>query len=104
MNLVSMKVDMSDCQPCDPSAYPYGTRLVLTHEQCEALGIKGTIKTGTVVKIVAIASVVRCVESAEVGDSESEIALDLQITDMALEGPATEIDAKALYPNSKMED
>ena len=105
MNLVSMKVEMQDCAPCPPDAYGYGLRICLNDDQCEALGIKGPIKAGTVVQVVAMATVVRCEEStdADGDDTGTDIRLDLQITDMAIEGPADKIDAKALYPNSSME-
>lgn len=87
------------CKPCPPEAYPYGLRLCLNDDQCEALGIVGPIKAGTVVQVVAMATVVRCTESTELDgdDTGNDIALDLQITDMALEGPADKIDPSKLY-------
>ena len=99
MNLVNMKVDMSDgcCTPCPESAYPYGLRICLNDEQCQALGILGTVGTGAKMNVIANATVVMCREEAAVDAPKSDIYLDLQITDMALAPP------NMMYPNSKME-
>ena len=105
MNLVSMKVDTEQCAPCPPDAYGYGLRICLNDDQCEALGVLGPIKAGTVVQVVAMATVVRCSEEAEADgdDTGTDIYLDLQITDMALAPPVAAVDATKLYPKSKME-
>ena len=103
MNLVNMKVDMTSevcCAPCPESAYPYGLRIYLNDDQCEALGIKGAISAGTQITIMARATVVRCTESTEVDgdDTGNDISLDLQITDMGIAAPSS------MYPNSMMKD
>lgn len=108
MQLVNMKntEEMAHCEPCPPEAYPYGLRLCLNDDQTEKLGIKGPISAGTVVQVVALATVVRCTESTEADgdDTGTDIALDLQITDMALVPPTGKTDAKALYSKSNMGD
>ena len=98
--------DVQSCEPCPPSAYPYGLRLCLNDDQCEALGIKGAVSTGTVVGVSARAVVVKCTEQAEVDgdDKGADIYLDLQITDMALTPPPSGVDASKLYSNSSMGD
>lgn len=103
MNLVNMKSDDADCMPCPPSAYPYGLRICLNDDQCEALGIKGPISAGTQLQVQALVTVVRCTESTEADgdDTGNDISMDLQITDMAI-GPASrEINAEAMYPSMK---
>lgn len=101
MNLVSMKMEGEEqCMPCPPTAYPYGLRLCLNDDQCEALGITGPISAGTKLRVEALTVVVRCSEEMEADgdDKGSDIYLDLQVTDMAL------APANALYPNSKMKE
>jgi len=105
MNLVSMKQDMSSdacCAPCPPEAYPYGLRLCLNADQCEALGIDGPISAGTVLTVQARVVVVMCRDEAEAdpqpGDTKNDISLDLQVTDMGIANPAS------MYPNSMMKD
>jgi hypothetical protein len=98
MNLVSMKIDGSaDCAPCPVEAYPYGLRICLNHEQCEALGILGPIKAGTQLSVQALVTVVRCAEEAEVdGDDEgTDISLDLQITDLGIGAASMSFSDKA---------
>ena len=103
MNLVNMKQDMSSdacCAPCPESAYPYGLRIYLNDDNCEALGVKGPITAGTVLTIAARVVVVGCHDTAEADgdDTGNDISLDLQITDMALGNPAS------IYPNSMMKE
>lgn len=101
MNLVSMKIDAEEmCKPCDPSSYPYGLRIYLNDDQCEALGIKGSITPGTQLTIMARVTVASCTESTEVDgdDTGNDISLDLQITDMGIAAPSS------MYPNSMMKE
>lgn len=100
MNLVSMKVDTEECKPCPTEAYGYGLRICLNDDQCEALGIKGPISAGTVMQVQALVTVVRCTETTELDgdDTGNDIALDLQITDMAIGGGAPKDMAAALWP------
>lgn len=107
MNLVNMKrEDEGACAPCPPEAYPYGLRICLNDDDCEKLGIKGAITAGSVLAVVANVVVVRCSESLEMDgdDTGTDIALDLQITEMAVSAPTKTVSAKALYSQSDMGD
>lgn len=88
MKLVSMKSEgEQDMAPSSPK-YSYGLCISLDDDQCEALGIKGTIKPGTQVGLQALAVVTRVTEEIEEpGEGEStptDIYLTLQITDLGL--------------------
>lgn len=99
--MVNMKRDDSAvCEPCPPEAYPYGLRICLNDDDCEKLGILGPVKAGTKLSVRAITTVVRCSEEIEPEDgaTQSDIYLDLQITDMEIAAP------NSLYPNSMMKE
>lgn len=89
MALTSMKTSGSDaCMPCDNS-YGYGLMITLNGEQCEALGIMGPIKPGTKVTLQATATVMSATEELEGDDSDdqdgkTDVRLQMQITDLAL--------------------
>src|SRR5665811_1913592 len=105
MSMVNMRQENSDaCTPCPPEAYPYGLRICLNDDACEALGISGPIKAGTKLSVRAFTTVVMSREELDLApDAEdvatkekSDIYLDLQITDMEIAAP------NSLYPNSIM--
>jgi hypothetical protein len=100
--LVSMKIDEAACLA---EAYPYGLRICLNNDQCEALGVKGPISAGTKLGITALVVVAQCTESTEMDgdDTGNGVRLELQITDMALTAPPSQVNATALYSNSTME-
>lgn len=98
MELASLAIDPKELEakteaaeaPCDADIprYPYGTALYLDDTTLAALGVKEMPATGTLFRVVGIAKVT--------GTSEREFetskgvekrrTLDLQITDMGLEG------------------
>lgn len=101
MSMVNMKQDNEAmCEPCPPEAYPYGLRICLNDDACAKLGILGPVKAGTKLSVRALTTVVMCREEleAEEGAAQSEIYLDLQITDMEIAAP------NSIYPNSMMKD
>jgi hypothetical protein len=84
--LTSMKMAPGGdkCCPTD-NEYGYGLCLSLSAEQCEALGILGPIKPGTVVGLQAIATVMSATEEIEkLGESGTETRMQLQITDLGI--------------------
>ena len=92
MKLVSMKLGNDEYRGVDKNPYGYGLTIELDSDRCEALGIKGPIKPGTVIGLQAMAVVTRSVEmleeADEVGKGEegNDVCLSLQITDLALSG------------------
>ncbi len=101
MSMVNMKRDNdAACEPCPPEIYPYGLRICLNDNDCEKLGIVGPIRAGTQLSVRAFVTVVMCREEQPPEDSQTqnEIYLDLQITDMEIAAP------NSLYPNSMMKD
>jgi len=78
------------------------SQLYLGDEALTALGIKEPLKPGTMVAINCVAKVVSA-ELREDHEGESENCMSVQITDMDLAPQARTVDAKAMYPNSKME-
>lgn len=79
--------------------YGYGLCINLNSEQCEALGILGTIKPGTKVGLMAIAVVVSATERLEGDDADgdTDVSLSLQITDMEMNAGAQTDMASTLY-------
>ncbi len=99
--MVNMKRDSDAvCEPCPPEAYPYGLRICLKDSDCEKLGIDHAVKAGTKLSVRALTTVVMCREELRPEDpqAQSEIYLDLQITDMEIAAP------NSIYPNSMMKD
>lgn len=101
MKLVSMKTEGEpDLSPSSPK-YSYGLCISLDDDQCEALGIKGTIKPGTQVGIQALATVTRATEEIEEPtegeDAPTDIYLTLQITDLGLSAGQGGSAATTLY-------
>lgn len=90
MKLVNMKLGNDEYRGVDPNPYGYGLTIELDDDRCEALGIKGPIKPGTVIGLQAMAVVTRSVEKleepgeVEEGETSNDICLSLQITDLAL--------------------
>lgn len=81
--------------------YPYGLTLCLNDDCLAKLGITELPKVGTELLIMAKVRITG-VRSSERQGGDKEDDVDLQITDMALSAPVKEVDAQALYPNSKM--
>jgi hypothetical protein len=105
MALVSMKSEegMSP-EPMKENPYGHGLRICLNDDQCKALGIMSPLPAGKVVGLRAVAMVTRSTEEVEMeeeGEAESEVYLDLQITDLEItagQGGRSASDlAKALY-------
>ena len=101
MKLTNLKTELgeTDCMP--QAAYPYGLRLYLNCEQCEALGITKALAAGTSVTLQAKAIVVRSTQELETEADEAgpDISLELQITDLGLESGKVLTNAAALlYP------
>lgn len=98
MELVSLAIDPEALKerqkameaPCEiePPKFPYGTCLYLDDATLEALGVKEMPATGTLLKVTGMAKVTGTSEREfETGKgTEKRRTLDIQITDMALEG------------------
>lgn len=87
MKLVDMKdVEDSDgyAQPAGPADYPYGLKLCLSDAVLDALGIEDLPPLGAELMITAKVRVT-AVSSREVQD-DADQNMDLQITEMAIEG------------------
>ncbi len=76
--------------------------LWLDDKAMEALGV-GPLAPGTVLKISASAKVVSVSARDDNASGKPEGSMSVQITDMDLAPAEKAVDAKALYPNSKME-
>lgn len=103
MNLINMKSDEgTECCAPESNPYGYGLRIHLNDDQVEALGIKTPPTAGTVVQVVALATVVTVEQRTEVdGDDKGpDISLCLQITDMALEQPKASLESR-IYKGTK---
>jgi len=116
MDLVNLAIDPKKREenmaaldaPAEPSQpkYPYGTSLYLDDGTLEALGMKEMPPTGTVFKLLGVAKVVgtseREFETAK--GVEKRRTLDIQITDMGLDGGKKQTFKEAagtLYPAKK---
>lgn len=77
------------CAPCSypREEYPYGLRLHLDTEQLEQLGIEKLPQVGTVVQIIAQATVTSLNEGASAHDKKTFRNVGLQITDLGLKSP-----------------
>lgn len=106
MKLVSMKrseaakSDAMECSPChgDMPDYPYGTRLNLDEEQLSQLGITAMPSAGEPMWIEARGVVTGMRE--EHIDGKLRRGLEIQITDLALDGGPGESMAKTLYADN----
>lgn len=98
MELVSLAIDKKKLEekqaerdaPCEPEIpkYPWGTSINLDGDTIAALGLKEMPQTGTVFKITGVVKVTGTSDREyETGKGvEKRQTLDLQITDMGLEG------------------
>lgn len=113
MNLTSMAMTADEAKeyggPCQVAAdspegpvYPYGLEICLSDESLKKLGITELPPVGTELLVMAKVRVVGT-RSSERQGGQKHNDVDLQITDMALSAPVKEVDAKSLYPKSKME-
>jgi hypothetical protein len=87
----------------DAPKYPWGLNICLNDDSLEKLGVKTLPSVGTEVTIVARATVAATRESATEGDG-SQSSIDLQITDMQLDGLGMDLfgrAAKILYGKAK---
>ena len=69
----------------DAPKYPWGLCLTLNDDTLEKLGVKTLPAVGTVVTIVAKAQV-SSIRDYQTQGSDSEASIDLQITDMQVDG------------------
>jgi hypothetical protein len=96
MKMVSMNVK-PDYSTCGPGEYNESSRLYLTAEQVEALGIKSTPAPGTVFSLQCKATTKEVTARAEDEKDEGpKISLTLCIDEMAAT-PATTDHASMLY-------
>ena len=67
-------------------ANPYGFGLLirLNPEQCDILGLKSPPVAGTMMSIKAMACTTSVTQEVDAGESEKELYLELQITDLEL--------------------
>lgn len=87
----------------DAPKYPWGLFITLNDDSLEKLGITTLPTAGTTVTILARAEVTGTRENQTQGN-ESEMSVDLQITDMQVEGLETDRMSRAmdaLYGKSK---
>ncbi len=89
------------------TAQPYQSRwaispLYLDDEALQALGITEPLPPGTMVALNCVAKVVSA-EQREDQQGESENCMSIQITDMDLAPEAKKVDARKMFPKSKME-
>lgn len=89
-------------KPGDGPKYPYGLCLYLDNATLKKLGVDKLPEVGSVLQIAAKAMVVS-VGMNQQHDGDKESRCELQVTDMALSAPVSEVDATALYSNSSME-
>lgn len=105
MDLISMKKapereEMSGEYEYDEPAYSYGLCLHLGKEELEKLGITALPEVGSEMMVHAMAYVKTV--SARQNQDGDEMSLELQITDMALEGKQRDREAaKGLYGDDK---
>lgn len=77
--------------------------LYLNDEAMLALGITEPLKVGTMLALNCVAKVV-ATEQREDHHGESENCMYIQITDMDMAPQVKKIDARLLFPKSKMEE
>ena len=76
--------------------------LYLNDEALMALGITEPLKVGTMVALNCVAKVVST-EQREDQQGESENCMSIQIIDMDIAPQAKNVDARSMFPKSKME-
>jgi hypothetical protein len=74
--------------------YPWGLQICLNDDSLDKLGVKTLPSVGTEVTIVAKATVAATRENATEGEGSSS-GMDLQITDMQLDGLDTDLFGRA---------
>jgi hypothetical protein len=87
----------------DAPKYPWGLSICLNDDSLDKLGVKTLPAVGTEVTIVAKATVAATRESATEGDG-SQASMDLQITDMQIDGLNADLFGRAaemLYGKAK---
>ncbi len=87
----------------DAPKYPWGLSLCLNDDSLDKLGVKTLPAVGTEVTIVAKATVSATRESATEGDGANS-SMDLQITDMQIDGLDADLFGRAaemLYGKAK---
>lgn len=83
MTLASMKTSDADCMPsCEPNPYGYGLSISLNPDQVAALGLLETPIAGGKVGLRALAYICSVTSEADGEDSDTEVCLRLQITDL----------------------
>lgn len=89
--LINMEQSAEEAQeytsptPADAPKYPWGLCITLNDDSLEKLGVDMLPAVGTEVTIVARAQVTRTGDNQTQG-GESEMSMDLQITDMQIDG------------------
>jgi hypothetical protein len=78
----------------DAPKYPWGLQLCLNDDSLDKLGVKTLPAVGTEVTIVAKATVAATRENATEGEGSSS-SMDLQITDMQIDGLDTDLFGRA---------
>lgn len=108
-NLALTKAEAKEESGVEPylPKYPYGLTLYLNDETLEKLGMTEMPKVGSVLQLQAMVTVTGTSQRAQQTEKESgepdettTSCVDLQITDMDLQGPAKDM-AKSLYSKSK---
>lgn len=86
MKLANMASKQEDNWEYNPPVYPYGLKLYLDEDQCEALGITKALKAGTGLALSAKAIVASATESLESdGDDKGiDVSLSIQITELGV--------------------
>lgn len=108
MTLTNMKLTPAEAKEsdvcCDPGtsgpAYPYGLCLYLDNESLAKLGITDLPDVGTRLTLHAIVEVTS--NSQRQTQDGKTVNMDLQITDMELQGETPPSPESRLYPNSMM--
>lgn len=107
MALINMKMSKKEAGTmlcCDAASesspeYPYGLCINLNTEALERLGISTLPNVGTVMQIEARA-VVQSVSSRDDGNPSRSV--ELQITDLSVQGQNDQSPAQRMYANSAM--
>lgn len=90
----------------EPPVYAGGLNLYLDMEAMELLGMTAPLDVGQVVQITALAKVVSqsvYEREGKTGEAENDVNMSLQITDMDLVPAKKAVDARTMFPKSKME-
>jgi hypothetical protein len=101
MALVSMKMSKKEakaeveCSPDDLPAYPWGLSIHLGDDEIKKLGAEG-LKAGDEVTVTCKVTVTGCSSNQSLL-GESHNSIDLQITDMEIDGEGGSAITKTLY-------